>query len=66
MHEGDICNPSIGNEVIQFIFFLRAIIHIFIFKQVPKYLATRLYRPLGTYSPPAEASTQWLNVKFVL
>jgi hypothetical protein len=35
-------------------------IHIRNFKQVPKYLATGLQRPSGTYSPPAEASIQGL------
>jgi hypothetical protein len=32
---------------------------------VPKYLATVLYRPSWTYSPPVEASTQGLNVKLI-
>jgi hypothetical protein len=40
-------------------------IHIRIFKQVPKYLATGLLRPLGTCSPPAEASTQGLKNEFL-
>jgi hypothetical protein len=44
-------------------FFLNRIIHICIFKQVPKYLATGLTRPSGTNSPPAEASTQGLKCK---
>jgi hypothetical protein len=44
-------------------FFLDSIIHIRIFKQVPKYLATGLKRPSGTYSPPAEASTQGFKCK---
>jgi hypothetical protein len=34
-----------------------------IFKQVPKYLATGLKRPSRTYSPPAEASAQGLKCK---
>jgi hypothetical protein len=38
-----------------FLFFLDSIIHIRIFKQVPKYLATGLERPSGTYSSVAEA-----------
>jgi hypothetical protein len=44
-------------------FFLDSLIHIRIFKQVPKYLATGLQRPSGTYNPPAEASTQGLKWK---
>jgi hypothetical protein len=40
MHEGD--NASFRNEFIQFNVFLTVKIHIRIFKQVPKYLATGL------------------------
>jgi hypothetical protein len=61
MHEGD--NPSFRYEFINFVFFLTIFIFFGIFKQEPKYLATGLHRPLGTYSPPAEASTQGLNCK---
>jgi hypothetical protein len=38
-------------------------IHIRIFKQVPKYLAAGLKRPSGTNSPPGEASTQVFKCK---
>jgi hypothetical protein len=39
--------------------FFFTVLFIFVYlKQVPKYLATGLKRPSGTYSPPAEASTQ--------
>jgi hypothetical protein len=38
--------------------FFFTVLFIFVFlKQVPKYIATGLKRPSGTYSPPAEAST---------
>jgi hypothetical protein len=37
--------------------FFDSSIQIHIFKQVQKYLVTRLQTPLCTYSPPAEAST---------
>ena len=47
----------------KFYFFLDSIIHIRIFKQVPKYLATGLKRPSGTNSPQAMASTQKLKCK---
>jgi hypothetical protein len=47
----------------KFYFFRDRIIHIRILKQVPKYLATGLKRPLGTNSPPAEVSTQGLKCK---
>jgi hypothetical protein len=63
MHERD--NPSFWYEYIKFTFFLGSFIHIRIFKQVPKYLATGLKRPSRTHSPPAdlEASTQGLKWK---
>ena len=58
MHEGD--NPSFLDEIY---FLLDSCIHIRIFKQILKYLATGLYRPSGTNSPSAEASTQGLKCK---
>jgi hypothetical protein len=56
MPEGD--NPSFWDEFIKF-----TSMHIRILKQVPKYLATGLYRPSGNISPPAKASTQGLKCK---
>jgi hypothetical protein len=44
-------------------FFLDNIIHIRIFKKVPKYLATGLKIPSGNNSPPTEVSTQGLKYK---
>jgi hypothetical protein len=61
MHKGD--NPSFWDEFIKFTFFSTIFFMFRIFNQVPKYLATGLYRPSGTYSPPAEASTQELKCK---
>jgi hypothetical protein len=55
------CHTTYGSMKVYF--FLDSIIHIRIFKQVPKYLATGLYRPSGTYSPQAEASTEELKCK---
>jgi hypothetical protein len=61
MHEGD--NPSFWDEFKNYTFFL-TVLFIYVFlKQVPKYLATELKGPSGTYSPPAEASTQGLKCK---
>ena len=40
MHEGD--NPSFLNEFMKFYFIFDNCIHIRIFKQIPKYLATGL------------------------
>jgi hypothetical protein len=61
LHDGD--NPLFWEEFIKFCYFLDCFFYIRIFKQAPKYLATGLYRPSGTYSPPAEASTQGLKWK---
>jgi hypothetical protein len=41
--------------------FLGSSIQICILMEVPKYLATGLYRHSGTYSPPAECSTHGLK-----
>jgi hypothetical protein len=60
MHEGD--DPSFWNEFMKFDFFL-AEGFIRILKQVPKYLATGLNRPSGTYSLPVEASIHGLKCK---
>jgi hypothetical protein len=43
------------------VIFFNNTIHFRILKQVPKYLATGLWRPSGTNSPSAEASTQGLK-----
>jgi hypothetical protein len=61
MQDGD--NPLFWNEFIKFTVFLYSFVHVCIFKQVPTYLATGLQRPSGTYSPPAEASTQGFKSK---
>jgi hypothetical protein len=62
MHEED--NPLFGDEFnYNSYFFPDSLFYIRIFKQVPKYLATGLKRPSGTYSPPAEASTQGFKCK---
>jgi hypothetical protein len=59
MRDGD--NPSFWEEFTNY--FLDSSVHIRILKQVPKYLATGLWRPSGTNSPPAEASTKGLKCK---
>jgi hypothetical protein len=63
MHEGG--NPfSDEFYFFFFYFFLDSIIHISIFKASTEVLSYyRLKRPSGTYSPPAEASTQGLKCK---
>jgi hypothetical protein len=61
IHERD--NPSFWNEFIKKNIFFLSELFIFVFKKVPKYLATGLKRPSGTNSPPAEVSTQGLKYK---
>jgi hypothetical protein len=57
-------NPLFWDEYIVSIkFFFTSSIHNGILKQAPKYLATWLWIPSGTNSPPAEASTQGLKCK---
>jgi hypothetical protein len=54
---------SINQQIQEYKIQLHHNIYIYIYKQVPKYLATGLWRPSETNGPPAETSTQRLKCK---